>query len=192
MRPLLLTLPVFDRMRAIDGWLSDNEADLLDRRRIARARGVLPPHVVVEVTSYCGRSPKVVAASCSLSPDGRAYAVDPREGEVGALDRRVICTLSTLERFRRNLAWARLDDVVVRVLQRSYEIEWERSVALRLVYGSHGYASVSRDFTHFEPWLVEGAHVAFHGYAAYYYAVRASSTSCSPPTASSASAWETA
>ena len=68
---------------------------------------------------------------------------------------------------------AGLSEVVVTVLQRSYEVRWERPVTLLLIDGLHDYASVSRDFRHFEPWLADGAHVVFHDYADYYPGVRA-------------------
>jgi Methyltransferase domain len=172
-RSLLLTLPIIERMRGVEGWLTDREADLLIAGA-ARALAALPaPHVVLEVGSYCGRSTTVLGSVVkALSPEGRVYAVDPHEGEVGSLDQRVVRTAPTLARFRDTMARADLSDVVVSVCQRSYEVEWERPVTFLLIDGLHDYASVSRDFGHFEPWLSDGAHVAFHDYADYYPGVR--------------------
>jgi len=171
---LLLTLPILARMRSVEGWLSDGEADLLVAG-LARALEELPaPHAVVEVGSYCGRSTTVLGSVVkALDEDGRVYAVDPHEGEVGALDQGVVRTSPTLARFERNMRDAGLADVVLTVKQRSHEVRWERPIAFLLVDGLHDYASVSGDFLHFEGWLVDGAYVAFHDYADYYPGVKA-------------------
>ena len=63
--------------------------------------------------------------------------------------------------------------MVATVTQRSYEVQWDRLITLLLVDGLHDYASVSRDFWHFAPWLADGAHVVFHDYAHYYPGVPA-------------------
>jgi hypothetical protein len=171
---MFLTLPIIDRMRAVEGWLTDREADLLIAGAARALAALPPPHAVVEVGSYCGRSTTVLGSVVkAFSPEGHVYAVDPHEGEVGALDQRVIRTPPTLARFRDNMARAELSEVVVTMRQRSYEVAWERPVTFLLVDGLHDYASVSRDFGHFEPWLADGAHVAFHDYADYYPGVRA-------------------
>ena len=171
---LLLTLPILARMRSVEGWLSDGEADLLVAG-VARALAELPaPHAVVEVGSYCGRSTTVLGSVVkALDVDGRVYAVDPHEGEVGALDQGLVRTSPTLARFERNMRDAGLAEVVLTIKQRSHEVEWERPIAFLLVDGLHDYASVSGDFCHFEAWLVEGAYVAFHDYADYYPGVKA-------------------
>jgi hypothetical protein len=39
--------------------------------------------------------------------------------------------------------------------------------------GLHDYPNVARDFWKFSPFLVTGAHVAFHDYAHYYPGVQA-------------------
>ena len=171
--PLLLTIPILERMRAVEGWLTDEEADVL----IAGASLALAehpaPHHLVEIGSYCGRSTSVIGSVVkALSPGGVVHAVDPHEGEVGA--ERVVQTAPTLERFRRTIADAELEDVVRLVRLRSYEVVWEEPpIAFLLVDGLHDYANVSRDYQHFEPHLAPGALVAFHDYADYYPGVRA-------------------
>ena len=91
--PLLLTLPILDRMHGIDGWLSDDEADLLIGG-LAHALADLPaPHAVVEVGSYQGRSTTVLGSVMqALQVEGALFAIDPHDGEVGALDQGVVRT----------------------------------------------------------------------------------------------------
>jgi predicted O-methyltransferase YrrM len=173
-RPLLLTLPVLERMRRVEGWLFDEEGDLL-LAGVSRAVREFPePAAVVEVGSYCGRSTVVLGSAVrAVAPEVRVYAIDPHEGEVGAADRGLARTPPTLQRFERTIADAGLTDVVELIQQRSHETKWDRPISFLLVDGLHDYGNVSRDFRHFEPWLVEGAYVAFHDYADYWPGVKA-------------------
>lgn len=172
--PLLLTLPILERMRPIEGWLWDVEADLLIAATV-RALDELPaPHAIVEIGSYCGRSTVVLGSVVrALEPEARVYAIDPHHGKVGAVDRRLSTTPPTLARFEANIAAAGVSDVVVTVQRHSYETEWDKPIAFLFIDGLHDYSNVSRDFHHFESWLVPGAFVAFHDYASYYPGVQA-------------------
>jgi hypothetical protein len=88
--PLLLTLPILTRMRRIEGWLEDDEADLLIGAT-ARALSELPEaNAVVEVGSYCGRSTVVLGSVVkTVRPTARVWAVDPHDGKIGAAERYV-------------------------------------------------------------------------------------------------------
>jgi hypothetical protein len=44
---------------------------------------------------------------------------------------------------------------------------------LLLIDGLHDYANIACDFFHFEPWIVDGGYIAFHGYADYSPGVKA-------------------
>jgi predicted O-methyltransferase YrrM len=173
-RPLLLTLPVLERMRRIEGWLSDAEGDLLLAAVAQAVVEISSPAAVVEVGSYCGRSTLVLGSVVrAIAPHLRVYAIDPHEGEVGAADRGLARTAPTLQRFERTIAEAGLAEVVEAVRQRSYETAWDKPISFLLVDGLHDYGNVSRDFRHFEPWLLDGAYVAFHDYADYWPGVKA-------------------
>jgi hypothetical protein len=167
--PLVLRVPILERMQAISGWLDDWEADLLIAAA-ARALTELPsPHAVVEVGSFCGRGTVVLGSVARAIGNGvQVHAVDPHDGVVGALDQGTYCYGPTRARFDQAIADAALSEVVVPVTQRSWETAWDRPISFLLVDWLHDYHSVSRDFRHFEPWLVNGAHVAFHDYADYY------------------------
>jgi glycosyltransferase involved in cell wall biosynthesis len=181
---LLATLPILERMRRIDGWLEDEEADLLIAAA-ARALANLPappaspvsrePAAVVEVGSYCGRSTVVLGSVVrTLRPDARVYAIDPHQGEVGAVDQGLERRAPTLARLQANLAAAALAETVEVIAKRSYEVAWDgRPIALLFVDGLHDYVNVARDFFHFEAAVATGGYVAFHDYAPYYPGVRA-------------------
>jgi hypothetical protein len=156
-------------MRAVEGWLTDHEADLLIFGASDAITTLPAPHVLVEVGSYCGRATVVLGSVIkALDPRGRVHAIDPHEGRVGALDQGIRRTAPTLTRFEENIACAGLADVVVTVQQHAHEVSWDLPVTFLLVDGLHDYASVSRDFCHFESYLRDGAHVAFHDYADYF------------------------
>jgi Methyltransferase domain/galactosyl transferase GMA12/MNN10 family len=169
-----LVRPMLDRVHAIDGWLDDDEAELL-LRTAARALLEGPPGgALVEVGSYCGRTTVVLGtAVAALAPGARVHAIDPHEGEVSMLGGGVGRLTPTLEAFRLNISRAGLAHVVETIPSRSFETPWRRPISLLLVDALHDYASVSRDLRHFAPWLGAGALVAFHDYAWHFPGVRA-------------------
>jgi predicted O-methyltransferase YrrM len=167
-------LRVLERMRTVEGWLSEGEAELLIAGLARAASELGSPPVVVEVGSYCGRSTIVLAdAVKALGRAGRVYAIDPHDGQVGALGQGLLQTPPTLEKFRRTIEEHGCADVVELIQRRSYETSWYRPISFLLVDGLHDYVNVSRDLGHFEPWLRGGAFVAFHDYADYYPGVKA-------------------
>jgi hypothetical protein len=168
---LLRTRPVLRRMKEIEGWLDEDEADLLLATAREALRDATDPAAIVEVGSYCGRS-TVVLGAAALAAGKRVYAVDPHDGRVGAADTGVHEGPPTYERFMKNIVAAGLHEVIEPVRECSYNVAWHRSIALLLVDGLHDYANVSRDFRHFEPWVPCGGYAAFHDYADYYPGVR--------------------
>jgi hypothetical protein len=167
--PFLLTLPILARMRSIEGWLADDEADLLIAvtARALAAPGERP--AVVEVGSYCGRATVVLGSVArAVCPRARVFAIDPHDGKLGAADRYVTVGPS-LEKLKANIAAAGLTDVVEIVRAAAPQVPWEGGpIALLLIDGLHDYAHVAQDFSHFEPWVADGGLVAFHDYAGYF------------------------
>ncbi|HWN43578.1 MAG TPA: glycosyltransferase, partial [Thermoanaerobaculia bacterium] len=156
------------------GWFEDEEAELL-LAASARALADLPePHTVVEVGSYCGRSTVVLGSAVkTLRPSGRVIAIDPHQGQVGAVGQGLQSGAPTFEKLRANLDGNGLADHVEIVRKCSFEMEWNGPISFLLIDGLHDYANVSRDFLHFEGSVVTGGYVAFHDYAEYYPGVRA-------------------
>lgn len=171
--PLLLTWPIIARMRRVEGWFEEEEADLLIAVA-ARALKELPaPHRLVEVGSYCGRATVVLGGVAqALDPRAKIYSIDPHDGRVGALDQGLQQKRPTLERFRSNIEAAGLCGMVEAILKTSAEVEWDAPVTLLLVDGLHDYANVARDFFRFASSVVPGGYVAFHDYADYYPGVK--------------------
>ncbi|MFL6210655.1 MAG: class I SAM-dependent methyltransferase [Pyrinomonadaceae bacterium] len=172
--PLLRVWPILARMRPIEGWLEDEEADLLIAAA-AHALTALPaPRRIVEVGSYCGRSTVVLGSVARVhDPQASIYAIDPHEGQVGACDQGIQQGSPTLARFKANIAAAGLTDLIEIIQQRSTEVDWHDPISLLFIDGLHDYENVARDFLQFERWLVSAGLVAFHDYAAYYPGVQA-------------------
>jgi glycosyltransferase involved in cell wall biosynthesis len=94
------------------------------------------------------------------------FAVDPHQGTLGAIDSDVGLSVqpASLASFRRHVAEAGVESVVVPVLQHSFEVEWNRPISLLYVDGLHDALSVKQDTEHFLDWVVGGGAVAFHDY----------------------------
>jgi hypothetical protein len=161
-------------MQQVEGWLEEDEADLMITA-CRRALEEMPPsHAVVEIGSFCGRSTVVLASVAkAVGPQVRVYAIDPHEGKIGALDQGLREVPPTLQRLERNLERAGVRNQVEIVLQYPFEVLWDRPIALLLIDGLHDYVNVARDFLHFEPWVAPGGYIAFHDYADYYPGVKA-------------------
>lgn len=172
-RGIVLTLPILRLMNPIEGWLGEDEADLLIATTWKALSELSPSNAVVEIGSYCGRSTVVLASVVrALCAQTKVYAIDPHTGEVGSQDKGLYNTMPTREKFRQNIANAGLADVVELIPKYSFEVPWDQPIGLLLIDGLHDYTNVSRDFFHFEPWLVPGAYISFHDYADYYPGVK--------------------
>jgi methyltransferase family protein/glycosyl transferase family 2 len=165
---------ILDRMRQVEGWLKDDEAELL----ISGARRAVTEHAVptiVEIGSYCGKSTIVLASAArTANASARVYAVDPHQGVVGTEDDfdGLYAGPSTFERFQRNIAAAGVAELIEPIRLRSFDVVWRSPIAFLFIDGLHGYSSVTRDFFHFERHLRDGAYVAFHDCDDTYPGVR--------------------
>ncbi len=171
---VFLPMAVLSQMKAIEGWLEEDEADLLIGAVHASCRNGRPLGAIVEIGSYCGRSTVVLAhAARAFGADQRVVAIDPHLGQVGAADQRISQVAPSREKFLRNIAAADVADMVELVEQYSTQVAWDRPIGLLFIDGLHDYVNVSRDFAHFRPWIASRGYVAFHDYANYYPGVRA-------------------
>jgi hypothetical protein len=170
---LFLSWPIIREMREIEGWLEDEEAELLIAATARSLESLPAPHALVEVGSYCGRATVLMGRVAQrLAPEAKIYAVDPHDGRVGALDTGLQHRGPTLERFKRNLAAADLSGMVEIVQRTTAELTWREPVTLLLVDGLHDYANVACDFFRFDALIRTGGFVAFHDYADYYPGVQ--------------------
>jgi glycosyltransferase involved in cell wall biosynthesis len=167
--PLRLLLPILDRMRAIRGWLEDDEADLLIAATDRALDTCGDAAAIVEVGSHLGRATVVLASVVQArAASARVHAVDPHDGHVGALDTGLVMAQSSPAQLQANLARAGVDGLIEIHHARAAEVKWDQRIELLLVDGLHDFANVSQDFFHFEPFLPAGALVAFHDYASYF------------------------
>ena len=161
---------IIDAMRPIQGWFHEDEARLLIDV-VARAdRELGGPWMVVEIGSYHGRSTVVLGgAVAALRPDARVYAIDPHEGELYAPGPGTEGTAvpPTADIFTANIATAGLLNTVHPIQLPSYEVAWDQPIGVLFIDGLHDYDNVSRDFRHFEPWILSGGYTAFHDYASF-------------------------
>ncbi|HEY4330845.1 MAG TPA: glycosyltransferase [Phycisphaerae bacterium] len=167
-RPLLLSQPILAQMRQIEGWLEDDEADLLIAAT-ARALAEVPgAAAIAEVGSYCGRATVVLAQVVkAVRPAAKVWTIDTHDGVIGTAQEPVRVAPS-LHKLRHNLGVTGSGEVVEVLQGRVEQLGWNQPVAFVLIDGLHDYLNVSADFLHLEPWLAEGGMAAFHDYADYY------------------------
>jgi predicted O-methyltransferase YrrM len=170
---ILRALPILARMREVEGWLADDEADALIGLTAA-AVGARPAARIVEVGSYQGRGTVVLASTAqALDASARVYAIDPHDGRLGALNQGLISVAPSADALARTIARYGLERTVVPIRAATAELHWNEPVDLLVIDGLHDYGSVARDFAAFAPLLQPGARVAFHDYAPYFHGVRA-------------------
>ena len=169
-----LVSPILTAMRAIEGWLEEDEAQLMIAvtEKAIRESSAVP--TIVELGSYCGRSTVVLwNVVKAVRPEAKVYAIDPHDGRVGALDEGIRQMPSSRAKFVHNISTADLSHYVEMIQKRPSEVAWEKAISLLLIDGLHDYVNVARDFFHYEPYVVPGGLILFHDYANYYPGVKA-------------------
>jgi predicted O-methyltransferase YrrM len=161
---------ILRRARCVEGWLADEEAELLLECAMQVASHASSTPVIVEVGSYCGKSTILFGLTLKAlgRQEGRVVAIDAHDGRVTMVDQRVASLGPTLQRFISNIEAAGVADVVVPAVHRAEEIEWTDAIDLLFVDGLHDYASVASDFSHLGRWIRPGGLAAFHDCADHF------------------------
>lgn len=160
-------------IKQIEGWLSDAEANLMINTTIKALHDLPLPHNLVEIGSYHGKSTVLLGTVAkAISPQAKLYAIDPHNGQLGAVDQGLQSFPPSLASFQKNIQTARLSNVVELIQDFSFNITWNKPIALLYIDGLHDYTNVSRDFQQFSAWIQPGAYVIFHDYADYYPGVK--------------------
>ena len=170
-----LIWPLLNRMHAIEGWLSDEEAELLAVAARESAGGAPrnEPRTLVEIGSYCGKATYVLGTVAQqTNPNARVIAIDTFDGVVGALDRGPTRSGPTLAKFQRVMEESGLTSTVRAHVGRACEANLSGPLDFVLLDGLHDYASVAQDFSALEAAIPVGALIAFHDYADYFPGVR--------------------
>jgi hypothetical protein len=171
LQPVLVG-PMLRRMRTIEGWLEDDEAELLARVAIDCLEQQTGFKRFVEIGAYCGKATFILASVINaLGADARVLAVDRFDGVVGTVDHQERKG-PTLDKFKRMLAETNLQPMVNIAIGDATLATCDEPVAFLLVDGLHDYASVAADFYAFAGRLAPGALVAFHDYWDYFPGVR--------------------
>ena len=148
---LLLSLPIIEAMQRIDGYLYDEEADLLIAATACALARSGRHAAVVEIGSYYGKSTVIFGmVAKTVRPGAKVYAIDPHEGELSVSDP-VVNVEPTFATFMHNMVNAGLRSTVVPIKQRSANVRWNKPISLLFIDGLHGYHDVAHDFIHFSP-----------------------------------------
>lgn len=141
--------------RTINGWLSANEGELL--YSLALSVG----GIIVEIGSYEGRSTLYLAKAKQAAGRGRVVAVDTFRGssehvKFGKID--------TYENFISNMKRFGVMDVID--VKRGYSShiagDFNESIEMLFIDGSHEYEHVKRDFEMWAPKVAHNGIIAFH------------------------------
>lgn len=171
--PKICTPSLLSAIKKIQGWLSDNEAMLLIVVAQKACADLTPPHSIVEIGSYHGKSTVVFGTIIkAISPGGRIYAIDTHDGKLGAIDKGLQSFPPSFESFKKNLVKENLTDVVEVIKDRSENVDLKIPISVLFIDGFHDYTSVANDFAHFSGDLRKGGYVAFHDYADYFPGVK--------------------
>lgn len=153
----------------IKGFLADDEADALYRH--ASDASALGP--VLEIGSYCGKSTIYLGLACQGN-GSTVFALDHHRGseehQLGEFfhDPEVFDEgeglVDTFREFRRNIARAGLNDIVVPVVASSETAarQWQTELAMVFIDGGHSLDAALTDYRCWMPHLKRGGILAIH------------------------------
>ncbi len=164
---------IVNKISKIEGWLSSREAELLIKTTEDACRSLTPPHIIVEVGSYHGKSTVLFGSVVKeYFPEAKIVAIDPHDGKLGAADRGLQTFPPSLQMFKRNLENAGITDTVEIIQDCCANVKWQTPISLLFIDGLHDYVNVSKDFRHFSDHIRAGGYIAFHDYADYFPGVK--------------------
>lgn len=155
--------------RAARGFMPDDEGLALH----AAAREFLGSGVGVEIGTYCGKS-TIYLGAAARATGGRIVTVDHHRGSEEhqegweyhdrSLVDPAVGKLDTLGAFRRTVADADLEDVVVAVVGRSADVAsfWRTPLTFLFVDGGHTEAAASADYEGWARWVQPGGALVIH------------------------------
>ena len=153
---------------ASDGFMPGDEGLAL-----AEAALAAPAGPILEVGSYLGKSTLYLAAA-ARARNGKVVTVDHHRGSEEhqpgwdyhdpSLVDPAVGLIDTLPGFRRTIAAAKAEDVVVAVVARAEDLAaiWGTPLAFLFLDGSHTDESAQRDLASWAPHLAVGGVLAIH------------------------------
>ncbi len=154
---------------AADGFMPDEEGLLL----FGLAAERLPHGPVLEIGTYCGRS-AIYLGAAAREVGGTVLTVDHHRGseenQAGwehhdpTLVDPASGLMDTLPRFRRTLAAAGLEDLVVAVVGRSTTVSalWRTPLSMVFIDGGHAEEHAQADYAGWAPWVMSGGLLVIH------------------------------
>src|SRR2546423_1862424 len=134
-------------MRSIEGWLDDDEADLLIAGAVRALSDLPAPCTVVEIGSYMGRSTTVLGSVARAArPDARVYALDPHSGVPTGGRGWLMRVGPDADGVRPTISGGGVEGVVVAIVQGSQEVRWTQPIAFLFIDGLHDLTSIRGDF----------------------------------------------
>ena len=153
------------------GFMPVAEGDALHDAGVVAAKSGLGP--LVEIGTYCGLS-SIYLGSAAREGGTVLFTVDHHRGSEENqsgwehhdtdLDDPATGRMDTLPFFRRTLAEAELEDVVVGVVGYSAAVaaNWRTPIALLFIDGGHGEEPAWADYTGWTPHIADGGWLAIH------------------------------
>lgn len=150
---------VKEKIRRIEGWLSDAEAAFL----YAAAEQCTGRGVIVEIGSWQGKSTACLGSGSLAGSRAPIYAIDPHENSYVHLDF-LGKNVSTFEKFKENIMRAGVESVVHPIVKTSEEAirQWRAPIEFLWIDGDHRYGAVKKDLELWGPFVVEGGIIGFH------------------------------
>lgn len=160
---------LLDAFRAATGFMPEDEGLLL--HAYAARAGVDGP--LLEIGTYCGKS-AILLGAAARATGSTAFTVDHHRGseenqagwehhDTSLVDPRT-GRMDTLPVFRRTIAEAGLEEVVVAVLGHSTTVarHWRTPLALLFIDGGHGHDPAHDDYETWVPWVRGGGLLLIH------------------------------
>lgn len=154
---------------AATGFMPEGEGQLLFQHAVER----LPHGPALEVGTYCGKSAIYLGAAARIA-GGTILTVDHHRGseenqagwehhDTSLVDTRT-GLMDTVPTFRRTLADAGLEDVVVAVIGRSTTVSryWQTPLSLLFIDGGHGEQPARDDYAGWAPKVMPGGLLVIH------------------------------
>ncbi|MGA8850324.1 MAG: class I SAM-dependent methyltransferase [Aeromicrobium sp.] len=154
---------------AATGFMPEGEGQLLFQHAVER----LPHGPALEVGTYCGKSAIYLGAAARIA-GGTIFTVDHHRGseenqagwehhDTSLVDPQT-GLMDTVPTFRRTLADAGLEDVVVAVIGRSTTVSryWQTPLSLLFIDGGHGEQPARDDYAGWAPKVMPGGLLVIH------------------------------
>jgi predicted O-methyltransferase YrrM len=164
-----LPADLLEAARAAKGFMPADEGAFLHRVALAH----LDAGPALEIGSYCGKS-AIYLGAAARARSSTVFTLDHHRGSEenqagwehhdSSLVDPATGLMDTLPTFRRTIADAGLEDVVVAVVGRSTTVarHWRTPVALLFIDGGHAEVHAQADYTGFAHWVQPGGVLVIH------------------------------